>query len=67
MELVEVPEGVKLKEAKGLWEIKVVRRRLHTGELVRDNLFGSAGVRRRGRRTREENGTRDGMKRRRDR
>ncbi|KAL7417516.1 mitochondrial ribosomal death-associated protein 3-domain-containing protein [Mrakia frigida] len=30
MELVEVPEGVKLKEAKGLWEIKVVRRRLHT-------------------------------------
>jgi len=32
MEVVEVPEGLKLKEMRGLWEIKVVRRRLHTGE-----------------------------------
>lgn len=51
MELVEVPEGVKLKEAKGLWEIKVVRRRLHTGELL-------AGRRKRNRRGEEEWGAR---------
>lgn len=31
-ELVHVPEGLTLAEAKGLWEAKAARRTLHTGQ-----------------------------------
>jgi small subunit ribosomal protein S29 len=32
IELVKVPEGFTVEEARGLWEAKVVRRTMHTGQ-----------------------------------